>query len=376
MNSKNFSISPDKLLKSGIRSITRLNRKLYSGIKSASKRNADITFIGEKKQEQVKAQLFEYDQHALLEIRDLPDFEKLKAPEENKVYWVNFHGIHEVRIFEGLAKVLRLDRITIRHVVDTTQRPKVEEHENYLFFTIKSILERIEDEIEIEQLSFVLGKSYLVSFQEKKGDHFEHIRHRIRDNLGLVRKKSSDFLLYLLLDAILDNYFETIDALNEDLEALEKETLKDPTQNTLIKLEDKKKTGSVIKKSLVPLRDAIVNILNDKTRFIDKNNMKYFRDLKNNCMRAIEEIESFNQSLDSLTNIYFSSLSQKMNEIMKVLTLVATVFIPLTFIAGIYGMNFDYMPELHYRYGYFVVWGVMVVLFIAMLIYFKRKKWL
>lgn len=376
MNGNNFSIKPEKLIKSGIKSVARLNRRLYSGIKSASKQSAEITFIGEKKQEEVKAQLFEYDPHTVDEETDFNDFDHLKKLEKGKVYWVNFHGIHEVKIFEELAKVLSFDRLTIRHVVDTTQRPKVEEQENYLFFTIKSILERVEDEIEIEQLSFILGKGYLISFQEKRGDHFGHIRTRIKENLGLVRKKGSDFLLYLLLDAILDNYFETIDALNEDLVDLEKETLKTPAQTTLLKLESKKKVGGIIKKSLVPLREALINILNDKTSFIEKGNMKYFRDLKNNCSRAIEEIESFNQSLESLTNIYFSSLSHKMNEIMKVLTLVATIFIPLTFIVGVYGMNFDYMPELHFRYAYFIVWGIMIAVFIAMMAYFKSKKWL
>jgi len=366
----------EKIIKKSIRTISRINEKLYSNIKSASKKRADITFIGEKKLEKVQAQLFEFDDKQLNEILDFKEFGKLKRLNKNKVYWLNFHGIHEVKLFEELAGVFDFDKITIRHIVDTTQRPKVEEYKHYLFFTIKSMLERIENEIEIEQLSFILGNGYLISFQEKIGDHFEHIRHRVRESLGIVRNKKSDFLLYLLLDAILDNYFETIDGLNEDVSEIERETIKDPSQQTLLKIESKKKDVGIIRKSLIPMREAMTNILNDKVHFIEDVNMKYFRDLKNSCSNAIEEIDSLSQSLEGLTNIYFSALSQKMNEIMKVLTLVATIFIPLTFIVGIYGMNFDNMPELHSKNGYFYVLGIMGVLLIGMVFYFRKRKWL
>ncbi|MEQ8532482.1 MAG: CorA family divalent cation transporter, partial [Imperialibacter sp.] len=206
--------------------------------------------------------------------------------------------------------------------------------------------------------------------------HFDHIRYKIREKLGMVRHRKSDFLLVQLLDAVLDNYFETIDAFNLIVAELEKEVLKDPTQSTLLKLEKYKKDTQLIKKSLMPFKEALTNILNGRTNFIENENEKYFHDLLNSCKNAMDEIESTSKSLESLANIYFSSLSQKMNETMKVLTTVATIFIPLTFIAGIYGMNFEYMPELKYRYGYFVVWGVMGAVLILMLLYFKRKKWL
>lgn len=368
-------MKPNKIIRSGLSTINSLNHRLYARIKSASKQKAEITFIGEKKQERVNAQLFSYDAGEVIEKRDFSNYADVKKLDGKKVHWLNFHGIHDVKLFESLATSLDLDRITIRHIVDTTQRPKVDENDSYLFFTIKSILERKEDEIEIEQLSFVLGRGYLISFQEKKGDHFEHIRNRIRNNEGIVRKKECDYLLYLLLDAILDNYYETIDALLEDVAELEREVLKTPTQNTLLKIEQKKKIGVLMKKSLSPLREALTNILNYKTGFIDKSNMKYFRDLKNSCSNAIEEMDSINQSLEGLTNIYFSSLSHKMNEVMKMLTLVATIFIPLTFIVGIYGMNFDNMPELHTRYGYFLVLAIMALIMAGMIFYFKKKRW-
>lgn len=371
------TIKADKLIKKGLKTtVGMLSIPMYSKKKSASKSKADITFIGKQQLEKVGVQLFEYTENTLNEHNEVNDFQVFSQLDPKQVNWINFHGIHEVKLFEEMAKIMEIERLTIRHIVDTTQRPKLEEYDHYLFFTIKSILERVEDEVEIEQLSFILGKEYLISFQEKVGDHFEHIRGRIRDNLGLVRKKNEDFLLYLLLDAILDNYFETIDELQKDIVEMEAKSLKSPSQDMLVRIESKKKVTGIIKKSLLPMKEALTKILNDKLSFIYKENLKYYRDLRNNCLNAIEEIDSVSQSLDSLTNVYFSSLSHKMNEIMKVLTLVATIFIPLTFIVGVYGMNFEYMPELGYKYGYFVVWGVMLTVGILMAIYFKRKKWL
>ncbi len=179
-----------------------------------------------------------------------------------------------------------------------------------------------------------------------------------------------------LLDAILDNYFETIEDINEDIAALEKEVYQDPKKETLFELERSKKRADLIKKSLNPMAESINYILNSRTSFFQTTNIKYINDLRMSCANALEEVESTSRSLESLANIYYASLSQKMNETMKVLTTVATIFIPLTFIAGVYGMNFDYMPELQYRNGYFIVWGIMGVIFLGMLIYFKKKKWL
>jgi magnesium transporter len=221
-----------------------------------------------------------------------------------------------------------------------------------------------------------LGKNYVLSFQEEVGDHFDHIRNKLREDLGLIRKRECDFLLFQLLDAILDNYFETLDLINHEVTLVEKETLLNPKQSTLLLIEKNKKDVDKIKKSLSPFKEALTNIMKDRTHFIDKKNRKYFRDLKNSCTNAIEEANATYAALESLTNIYFSSLSQKMNETMKVLTTVATIFIPLTFIAGIYGMNFENMPELKWKYGYYFIWGIMLSVLGVMIVYFRRKKWL
>ncbi|MEQ9405643.1 MAG: magnesium/cobalt transporter CorA [Cyclobacteriaceae bacterium] len=372
---KQFEIRPDKIILTGLKTLTDFSLNLLE-IKTGAKERGEIAFVGKKKIENVQTQLYQYNEKELETAEELENFDFFKDLKKNRTYWLNFHGLHEVELIQQLAEIISLDRITVRQMLDTTLRPKVEEYDHYLFFSIKSILKRDNNELDIEHLSFVLGKNHVVSFQEKLGDHFDHIRKKIVEKLGLLRKKKADFLLYQLLDAILDNYFETIESVNDEIHGIEKEVLTNPTQNSLVKLEKLKQEAEMIKKSLNPFKEALRVLQNRKTSFIAEESTRYFFDLTNSCLSAIEEVESTSKSLEGLTNIYFSSLSQKMNETMKVLTTVATIFIPLTFIAGVYGMNFENMPELSYRYGYFVTWGVMGLVFIAMLIYFKRKKWL
>ena len=374
---KKFRISrPDKILLMGLKSIGDFSMNLYSQEKSTAKETGELTFIGEQKIKTVQTQLLQYNLESAQSQEQVDNFDFLNLAEKDKVFWLNFHGLHDVDLIDEVGKKLGLNRITLRHILDTTLRPKVEEYDHYIFFSVKSILKDESGLLKVEQLSFVLGKNYVISFQEEVGDHFGHIRNKIAEDLGLVRKKGADFLVYQLLDAILDNYFETVDSINQEVDALEKEIITNPTQQSLIQLEQMKQMTGLTKKSLSPFKDALKVITGRKTAFIEENNSKYFSDLTNSCASAIEEIDSTSKSLESLTNIYFSSLSQKMNETMKVLTTVATIFIPLTFIAGVYGMNFENMPELHYKYGYFITWGVMGAVFIGMIIYFKRKNWL
>jgi len=368
---------PDKLLLSSLKTLGSLvTLDLYSEEKSKAKKTGEIAFIGKQKTEEVDIQLYQYNKDKIKITNKVQDFTFFEKSSKDHIYWLNFHGLHDVELIEQLGKAISLDRITIRQALDTTLRPKVEEYDHYIFFSVKSILKDKEGGLIVEQLSFLLGDNYVVSFQEEPSDHFEHIRNKIVENLGLIRKRSADFLLYQLLDAILDNYFETIETLNSETKILEKVILSNPSQESLIHLERMKYTTETIKKSLSPFKDSLRAILNRPKSFIKEDNIRYFQDLTNNCYSAIEEIEATAKSLESLTNIYFSSLSQKMNETMKVLTTVATIFIPLTFIAGIYGMNFENMPELKHTYGYFMALGGMAIVFIGMIVFFKRKKWL
>ncbi len=356
--------NPDEVLLKSLRSLTEITGSItgisfnsYSKLKSEAKGKTEFTFIGEKKVEEVDLQLFTYNENDYSETHQITDFKLVDKNNASNNYWLNLHGIHDVALVEAIADTLNLENLTVRQVIDTTQRPKMEDYDDYIFFSIKSILKDENDRLDIEQLSFVLGKNYLVSFQEKVGDHFNYIRQRMRDNQGLVRKKECDFLLFQLLDAILDNYFETLESINHEVAYIEKQTLTNPKQSTLLLMEKNKKDVSKIKKSLAPFKEALTNILQDRTHFLNKGNRKYFRDLTNSCSNAIEEANATYTALESLTNIYFSSLSQKMNETMKVLTTVSTIFIPLTFIAGVYGMNFENMPELKWEYDTSEFWG-------------------
>ena len=328
------------------------------------------------KMDNVQSQLYNYDLDNVLVQENMSKFEFLKEEDKEKTSWLNFHGIHDAEIIQRIGKVIDLDRLTITQILDTTQRPKVEEYDHYLFFSVKSILKGEQGRLKMEQLSFILGSNYLVSFQEETSDHFEGIRNKLMEGLGFARKKKSDYLLGQLLDAILDNYFETIDQINHEVSLIENEAIKNPDKSTLILLETHKFSAQVIKKALRPFKEALTNIISGHANLINNDNMKYYRDLANSSMAAMEEIDATLKTLDGLTNIYFASQSQKMNETMKVLTTVATIFIPLTFIAGIYGMNFENMPELKHPNGYFYALGSMGIIFVGMLVFFKVKKWI
>jgi len=248
--------NPDEVLLKSLRSLTEMTGsitgisfKSYSKLKSEAKGKSEFTFIGEKKVEEVKLQLFQYNEKEFTETKEITDYELVDSQNQSSNYWLNLHGIHDVKLIESIAQKLNLENLTVRQVIDTTQRPKMEDYDHYIFFSIKSILLDELDRLDIEQLSFVLSKNYLVSFQEKVGDHFNFIRQRMRDNLGLVRKKECDFLLFQLLDAILDNYFETLDAINQEVGLIEKQTLTNPKQSTLLLIEKNKKNVSKIKKS-------------------------------------------------------------------------------------------------------------------------------
>jgi magnesium transporter len=322
---------PDKLLMKGIHSLSSLSRNLYTNQKAAAKAKAELTFIGRKKLEKVLNQLYEYNLESYNHKENITDFNYLKSLGTEKNYWLNFHGIHEVPTIENIGKILQLDRLMVRYILDTTQRSKVELDEGYLFLSIKSILKIEAGELNVEHLSFILGPNFLVSFQEEKADHFESIRYKIKDGVGFIRKRTIDYLLMQMLDAILDNYFETIDIINQEIHHLEKVILKNPDEKTTLALETHKRSAQIIKKSLGPFKEVLLNILNEKTVLIRKENIRYCKDLVNSVTSATEEIDNTLKTLDGLTNIYFASLSQKMNEIMKVLTTVATIFIPLTF---------------------------------------------
>ncbi len=234
-----------------------------------------------------------------------------------------------------------------------------------------------DEKIASEQVSFVLGKSYVLSFQESEGDVFDGVRERIRQAKGRVRSMQSDYLLYVLIDAIVDHYFNVIEVLGDKIENFETAIFSGEVDDDISqKIQNLKREILRVRRSIFPLREVINRIEKNENKLIHKKTITYYRDVYNHLIQVSENIDIYREMIWSLMDMYMTTISNKMNEVMKVLTIMASIFIPLTFIAGIYGMNFEYIPELQYKYSYFILWGVMIVLFIGMIIYFKRRKWL
>jgi magnesium transporter len=262
-------------------------------------------------------------------------------------------------------------------ILSLGQRPKLEEYKDYVQAVIKILtLDSTEETIEYEQLSFILKGNILVTFQERTGDVFDSVRNRIREATGNVRKRGADYLLYALLDSVVDRYFTVLESLSEKLEDLETDLLNNPDKGTLNKLYGLRRETLLLRRTIFPLREMISRFEKLEEPLISNNIKVFIRDLYDHTIKVIETIEILRDMSSGLLDLYMNSTSNKMNEIMKVLTIMTSIFIPLTFIVGVYGMNFKYMPELEYRYGYFAILGVMVVVVIAMLIYLKRRKWL
>ncbi len=320
-------------------------------------------------------QLFKYNVQELNEVwnilpNDLKPFES-----DNHIYWLNIYGLFDPEAIVQICKKYGIHDLVIQDILDVNQRPKFQEFENFSFLTIKSIVPQSE-EIATEQISFVYGSNFLISFQEQKADHFDHIRDRLRENIGLLRERGSDFLLYSLLEAILDNYFKVTDQIDKEVEEFSFAGVEKNVPTTVLEIiENQKKMVHLIKKSIVPIRDFALAIEQDKKRYIQERHLKYFFEIKDMCLNLLDSCEFILNTLGSNSNLFFSMQGHRMNEVMKTLTVVSTIFIPLTFIVGVYGMNFHYMPELNWKYAYLGIWIIMTLVLIAMVIYFKKKKW-
>jgi magnesium transporter len=290
------------------------------------------------------------------------------------VNWINVDGLHDHNIINTLGKHFNLHALLVEDIT-TEHQPKAEEYDEYLFFTLK-MLYRIENGvIDYEQISFVLGKNYVLSFQEKEGDPFDAFRERIRLSQGKVRKLKTDYLLYRLIDIIVDNYYTVLDAVGSQIEEIEEEVYKNPSDKNFASIQKTKKDLLFLRKALYPLRDALSKLLKDESGFIEEGTTRYFSDIYDHVVHLIDSMDTYKDLNSGLMDIHINAMNTRMNEVMKVLTVISTIFMPLTFIVGVYGMNFDNMPELRWEYGYYLVWGVMIAIGFIMIRYFKYKKW-
>lgn len=293
------------------------------------------------------------------------------------VTWINIDGLHDENSIEEICTYLDIHKLSMEDILSVGQRPKLEEYQDYVQAVIKILtIDSVDEVIEYEQLSFILKGNILVTFQEKTGDVFDGVRNRIREGKGNVRKRGADYLLYALLDLVVDHYFIVLDNFGEKLEDLETELLNNPDKTILNKLHRLRRETLLLRRTVYPLREMIGRFEKLEEPLISNSIKIFIRDLYDHTVKVIENIEVLRDMTSGLLDLYMNTTSNKMNEIMKVLTIMTSIFIPLTFIAGVYGMNFTNMPELQHKYGYFVILGVMVVVVLGMLYYLKRKKWL
>lgn len=336
-----------------------------------------LVFIGDKKTEELRVRSFEYDEQTLKEqtldeiarVRDLGD--------PQHVTWINVDGLHDVEAIREAGDIFGLHPLLLEDVLNTGQRPKLEEFDDTLFMVVKML--RYDDAsgmVLAEQLSIVVGPRFVLTFQEQPGDVFEPVRERLRNRKGRIRSAGSDYLAYALLDSVVDNYIYIIERIGEEIEEIESEVLESMNPDLIGEIGRLKREMSFLRKAVRPAREAILKLSKIDTDLIDDGTVAFLKDLLDISSQATEAIETYREMLSDALNMYNSAVSNRMNDIMKVLTIFAAIFIPLTFIAGIYGTNFEYLPELHYRYGYFVFWGVMIAVAGAMLYYFRKKGWL
>jgi magnesium transporter len=334
-------------------------------------------YVGKKKDEQVKVTCIDYD---------VDHFEEKEAKTINECFplkdkpittWINIDGVHKLDNVEQIGKNLKIHPLVLEDIMHTGQRPKMEDFDDYLFIVIKMLqYDQKENETKTEQVSIILGTNYVISFQEDEGDVFDLIRERIRTDRGRTRKMGADYLAYTLIDAIVDNYFMVLEKIGERIEDIEDELVKNPTPEVLHTIHSLKRDLIYLRKSVWPLREVISRLERWESPLIDKSIDIYLRDVYDHTIQVIDALETFRDMLSGMLDIYLSSVSNRMNEVMKVLTIIATIFIPLTLVVGIYGMNFKYMPELQWPWGYPMVYVVMLAISGVMLVYFRRKRWL
>ena len=352
-----------------LRLIKHISRK--SGLSPGA-----LVHIGDKKIEKVRIRFMDYDEGSF-EEKDLERIEECFPYKDTQtVSWINIDGLHDVDIIAKIGEHFELHPLVLEDILNTEQRPKMEDFDDYLFISLKMLTYTEQEKLlQIEHVSIILGRNHVLSFQEGEGDVFEPIRERIRKSKVRIRKMGNDYLAYSLIDAVVDNYFLVIEKLGEEIEDMEDTLLSDPRPDLLKDIHNIRRELIFLRKSIWPLREIVNYLERGESPLIQEKTSVFFRDLYDHTIQVMDTVESLRDMSSGMQDVYLSSVSNKMNDIMRVLTVIATIFIPLTFIAGIYGMNFKYMPELEWHWGYPVVWGIMLLIGILMLIYFKIKNW-
>lgn len=333
--------------------------------------------VGEKRTESVKVTIIDYDSEGYEEKEVATCEQCLQYKDSPTVTWINVDGIHDADIVRAIGDTFGLHPLLQEDVMNAEQRPKTEDFEECIFVVLKMLYQNENKrDINVEQVSIVLGRNFVISFQEKEGDLFNVIRQRIRERKGRIRDMGADYLAYALIDAIVDGYFLILERIGDEIGQLEEGLIFDPKPQTLKAIHDLKTEMIFVRRSVWPLREVIHALERRDSPLIMESTVAFLRDVYDHTIQVIDSIETYRDMISSMRDTYLSSVSNRMNEVMKVLTIFASIFIPLTFFAGIYGMNFKYMPELEWRWSYPILLGALAGVGCSMLAFFKKRKWL
>lgn len=335
-----------------------------------------LIFTGDKKVEESHVTLVQFNVEGQIFEQHLK--ETLPTPEEGSlVSWYDIRGLHNVELIQAIGERFNIHPLVLEDVLDTQQRPKFEEHDGGFFLTVQALsFDKESMEVKTEQVAIYTGDGYLISFQENEDDLFSAIRERIQSGRGKIKKRGADYLAYALADNIVDHYYVLLDQIEEVLDELEGEILSNPNSKGKQRIHNLKLQSILLRKTVSPLREAIGRFSRSDSPLIAETTGIFIRDLYDHTIQVLDTIETYRDVMSGLYDLYLSEISFKMNNIMRLLTIISTIFIPLTFLAGIYGMNFEYMPELQWRYGYFVIWGIMILIALGLIYLFRRKNWL
>jgi magnesium transporter len=336
-----------------------------------------LVHIGDKSDRSVQISVIGYAPGEIEEHHFEQIGQYLENPCNSPVVWVNVEGVHDVELIRALGEKHTFHPLVLEDIVNTVQRPKIEDYGDYLFIVLKMLRPTEDGGFSSEQISFILGADYLFTFQEGiKGDTFDPVRDRIRSSKGKIRSMGVDYLAYALIDAIVDGYFSILEGFGERIVDIEEELALAPDQKALNRINGMKKEIIYLRKTVWPLREAISFLERGDSDLLQHANRVYFRDVYDHTVQVIDTVETYRDLLSSMLDLYLSSISNRTNEIMKFLTVIGTIFIPLTFLVGVYGMNFKHFPELEWKNGYFILWGIMIAVGVMMVAYFRKKRWL
>lgn len=350
--------------------------KKISGLSPGS-----LIFTGEQKTKEIQITVLSYkeDKYHEKEISNINDLASFK--ENAEVSWINVSGLHDINILERIGNIFSIHPLTLEDILNVHQSPKIEDYDSYLFVVLKMINTNASGRLDIEQLSIIHGKNYVITFQEKSGSVFDPIKDRIRNNKGRLCKLGGDYLVYRLIDSVVDHYFFVLEKFDEQIEIIEDNILENPDETSIQSIHRSRKELIKLRRSIFPLREVLYTVEEEKFQLIKKETYIFIRDLADHVRRILDSIENYREIINGLLEVYLSSSSRKMNEIVKLLTIISTIFIPLTFIAGVYGMNFNThiskwnMPELEWIFGYPAIMGFMFLIAVSLIFYFKRKGW-